>query len=70
MALNKTELKNEIVSIMTDMMQRENTSIEEFATRLSDAVDVYVKGADIIYTAGLIDGESLPVTGTFEGQLQ
>ena len=41
MALNKTALKTEIIGIMADMLQRENTSIEEFATRLSDAIDDY-----------------------------
>ncbi|OBX20955.1 MULTISPECIES: hypothetical protein [Bizionia] len=70
MALNKAALKTSIIGIMEDMMTRENTSIEEFATRLSDAVDVYVKAADIIYTAGLIDAEARPVIGTFEGNLQ
>lgn len=29
------------------MMRRENASIDEFATRLADAVDSYVKGATI-----------------------
>lgn len=70
MALNKTGLKNEIVAIMSDMLQRENTSIEEFATRLSDAVDDYVKEADIIYTTGLTSATGGVVTGTFEGHLQ
>lgn len=70
MALNKTALKTEIVGIMTDMLQRENTSIEEFATRLSDAIDDYVKEADIIYTTGLTSATGGVVTGTFEGNLE
>ncbi|EGV44308.1 hypothetical protein BZARG_792 [Bizionia argentinensis JUB59] len=70
MALNKSALKSEIVSIMTDMLTRETNSVDEFATRLSNAIDTYVKGADIIYTAGLIDAEARPVTGTFEGDLE
>ncbi|WP_336070004.1 hypothetical protein [Mesoflavibacter sp. CH_XMU1404-2] len=70
MALNKTALKTEIVGIMTDMLQRENTSIEEFATRLSDAIDDYVKEADIIYTTGLTSATGGAVTGTFEGNLE
>ncbi len=69
MALNKTTLKNKIVVIMTDMMQRESTSIEEFATRLSDAIDEYVKEAEIIYQTGLTAPNG-PVTGTFEGNLE
>jgi len=70
MALNKTALKTEIIGIMADMLQRENTSIEEFATRLSDAIDDYVKEADIIYTTGLTSATGGVVTGTFEGNLQ
>lgn len=68
MALNKTILKEKIIEIMTDMLSREQNSIEEFATRISDAVDDYVKGAKINYTTGLVAGSS-PVTGTFNGTL-
>lgn len=70
MALNKIHLKTNIIGIMTDMLQRENTSIEEFATRLSDAIDDYVKDADIIYTTGLTSATGGVVTGTFEGNLE
>lgn len=70
MALNKTELRNDIKSILEDMMQRENTSIDEFATRLSDSIDSYVKGAEINYTQGLTGYLGVPVTGVFEGNLQ
>lgn len=70
MALDKATLKTTIVALMTDMLARENNSVDEFATRLSDAVDAYVKQADIVYTGGLIDAESRPITGTFEGQLE
>lgn len=68
MALNKTDLKNKIISIMTEMLTKEENSIEEFATRLSDAVDDYVKQAKINYTSGLVAGSN-PVTGTFNGSL-
>ncbi len=68
MALDKTTLKNTIVAIMTDMLTREENSIEEFAQRLTDAVDTYVKGAKINYTSGLTAG-STAVTGTFNGSL-
>lgn len=50
MALDKTILKNEIKSLMQDMMQKENASFDEFATRLSDAVDEYVKTATVSTT--------------------
>ena len=68
MSLNKTNLKNDISEIMTDMMERKDTSIDEFATRLSDAIDVYVKEASISYTSGLVAPNG-SVTGTFEGNL-
>lgn len=70
MALNKTGLKNEIIVIMNDMLERENTSIDEFAERLSDGIDNYVKQADIIYTTGLTSATGGVVTGTFEGRLE
>lgn len=69
MALNKADLKTKIAAIMTDMMERENTSIDEFATRLSNAIDIYVKEATVVYTNGLI-APSGAVTGTFNGNLQ
>ncbi|MDB0603195.1 hypothetical protein PL373_19090 [Tenacibaculum maritimum] len=68
MSLNKANLKNDIIGIMTDMLQREQTSIEEFATRLSDVIDVYVKEADINYTGGLIAPNGA-VAGTFNGTI-
>lgn len=69
MALDKLTLRNDIVQLLQDMMLREATSIEEFADRLSDAVDAYVKSADILYQDGLTAPNG-PVTGTFNGQLQ
>jgi hypothetical protein len=69
MGLNKTDLKNDIASIMTDMMERENTSIDEFATRLSDAIDSYVKQASVVYTSGLMAPNG-NVVGNFNGRLE
>jgi hypothetical protein len=69
MALQKTHLKDDIVSIMSDMMERENTSIEEFATRLSDAIDSYVKQASVVYTSGLVAPNG-NVVGNFNGRLE
>lgn len=68
MALNKPALKEAIAALLTDMMEREEASIEEFATRLSDAVDAYVKTATINYISGLVAGP-YPVTGAFTGNL-
>lgn len=50
MALNKAALKTGIVALMTDMMTKEENSIEEFAERLSDLVDVYIKQATVTVT--------------------
>jgi hypothetical protein len=69
MALNKADLKTKIEAIMTDMMEREDTSIDEFATRLSNAIDAYVKEATVVYSSGLIAPNGA-VTGTFNGNLQ
>lgn len=69
MALNKTDLKGAIVQIMTDMLTRDTDSIDEYATRLSDAIDNYVKTATIVYQAGLTAPNGA-VTGTFNGHLQ
>ncbi|MDM1548702.1 hypothetical protein HX096_12645 [Empedobacter falsenii] len=70
MPLNKTNLKNNIIAIMQDMMKREETSIDEFAERLATAIDEYVKDAEIVYTAGLTSATGGVVTGTFEGNLK
>ena len=68
MPLNKVNLKNNIKSLMTEMRTRTEVSDDEFATRLSDAIDVYVKEATIIYTAGLVAPNGA-VTGVFNGEL-
>ena len=54
---------------MQDMRERTENADEEYAQRLSDAIDSYVKQAEIIYTAGLTAPNGA-VTGTFEGNLQ
>lgn len=70
MALNKAQLKTNIVALLTEMMTREETSIEEFATGLSDHIDAYVKTATIKYTSGLSSATGGVVTGTFNGNLE
>lgn len=69
MALSKADLKNTIVQIMTDMLSRDTDSIDEYATRLSDAIDEYVKSATIVYQTGLTSPNGA-VTGTFNGHLE
>lgn len=70
MALNKAQLKIDIKDLLTDMLTREETSIDEFATRLSDKIDVYVKTATIKYNNGLTSATGGVVTGTFNGNLE
>lgn len=70
MALDQERLKGKITTLMTDMLTRENTSIDEFASRLSEAVVYEVKQAKINYTTGLVaPSGGGAVTGTFEGNL-
>lgn len=67
MTLNKGGLKNEIVVILTDMLTKETNSIEEFATRLSDAIDVYVKSGTVnvdVTTSGTATAQKGTGTGT------
>lgn len=67
--LDAETLKSTIVEILTDFATREQPAIEEFAERLSNAIDVYVKGATIIYTDGLIAPLGA-VTGVFNGKVE
>lgn len=69
MALDKGELKSDIKSILTDMMERETNSFDEFAERLAGAIDSYTKKAEIEYISGLANSGG-PVTGTFKGNLK
>lgn len=69
MPLNKTGLKSNIKQLLTDMRTREDISDDEFATRLSNAIDTYVKTATIVYMAGLTAPNGA-VTGTFNGNLE
>lgn len=64
MALNKTALKDGIVSLLTDMRTREDNADTEFATRLSDLIEDYVKSGDGKITAATMVAGGNPVTGT------
>lgn len=67
MALDKGALKNEIKQLLTDMESKETDAKEEFATRLADMIDTYVKGIEINYITGLVSPPTGgAVTGTFE----
>ena len=68
MALNKAGLKNAIVSLLTDMLTKEENSIEEFATRLSDAVDAFVKTGTVSVNV-TTTGSPTNHTGTGTGSI-
>lgn len=71
MPLNKNTLKAGIKAIMTDMLSREENSIDEFAERLSTEIDNYIKSATIVYTAGLATPPGGgAVSGTFQGEIK
>lgn len=68
MALNKATLKTTIVAILTDMLAKEENSIEEFATRLSDGIDVFVKSGTVNVTVATT-GTATSHTGTGTGTI-
>ena len=67
MALNKQELRSTFVRIFSNHSIQNN--VEQVAEELADAIDKYVKEAEIIYTSGLTAPNG-PVTGKFEGKLE
>jgi hypothetical protein len=69
MALNKTALKTTIVSLLTEMLLKEETSIEEFAARLSDAIDAFVK-TGLVSVAVSTTGTATAQTGTGTGTIK
>lgn len=57
MALNKVSLQNGIETILTDLYQTTSTSAEahaEFASRLANLIDAYVKEATITIPSGAV----------------
>lgn len=62
MALNKTALKDGILVLMTDMRTREDNADEEYATRLSNLIDDFVK------TGTVNAGIAVATTGTAAAQ--
>ncbi|BFM42669.1 hypothetical protein CFS9_13100 [Flavobacterium sp. CFS9] len=66
MALNKAGLKTAIKALMTDMLSKEENSIDEFATRLSDEIETFVKSGTVTVTVSTT-GTALAQTGTGTG---
>ncbi|SEG39536.1 hypothetical protein SAMN05421847_2192 [Halpernia humi] len=69
LATKKAAAKTALVTILEEMMTREETSIEEFSERIIDVLEVWLKEASIQYISGLIAPNGA-VTGTFEGKLE
>lgn len=67
MALDKTGLKTAIIALLTDMLAKEENSIEEFATRLSDKIELFVKSGTVrvnVTTTGTATNHTGTGTGT------
>lgn len=54
MALDKPTLKAGIKNLLTDMRTRDTNADDEFAERLSDLIDAFVKSGDGIYQTGTL----------------
>lgn len=68
MALDKTTLKSTIEGILTDMESRDEDAKSEFATRLSDAIDLFVKSGTVNVTVSTT-GTASAQTGTGTGSV-
>jgi hypothetical protein len=71
MSLSSTKqgAKNKVKAILEDMLTREDNSTEEFANRLIDIMEDWLKEATIKYITGLTAPNGA-VTGTFNGKLE
>jgi len=67
MPLNKVTLKNRLIQIFSQ--PDTNSNVEQVAEQIADAIDDYVKEANIVYTNGLTAPNG-PVTGTFNGNIE
>lgn len=69
LSTGKTTAKAEVKKILEDMITREGSSTEEFAERLIEIMEAWLKQATIKYDKGLIAPNGA-VTGIFNGQLE
>lgn len=71
MSLNSTKqsVKDQVKQLHEDMLTREVISTEEYADRLIDALEEWLKSATIKYIAGLTAPNGA-VAGTFNGNLE
>lgn len=68
--LDKSALKTAMKQAFEDQRNKETdweAALDDLCTKLSNAIDDYVKGAKINYVNGLT--AQVPVTGTFNGSL-
>ena len=65
----KPAAKAAVKQILEDMITREESSTEEFAERLIEIMEAWLKQATIKYNSGLIAPNGA-VTGTFKGELE
>ncbi len=66
MALDKATLKSTIEAILSDMEDRNTDAKSEFAERLSDAIDIFVKSGEvnvIVSTTGTASAQTGTGTG-------
>lgn len=69
MALNKAKLKTDILTILTTMRTKTEVSDDEYATKLSDAIDAFVKTGTVnagitVSTSGTAAAQTGATTGT------
>lgn len=76
MALQRAPLKEGIVGLMKDMMEREEPSYDEFADRLSTLIEIFVKTGTVtvaqgipVATAGSATAQTGATTGTGTGAI-
>ena len=69
LAADKETAINEFEAMLEEMQTREENSNREFAERLFNIMEKWLKKATIKYTNGLNAGSN-PVTGTFNGELE
>lgn len=69
LAAEKETAINEFEAVLEEMQTREENSNREFAERLFNIMEKWLKKATIKYTNGLAAGSN-PVTGTFNGELE
>lgn len=70
--LDKSTLKLSLEQAFKDQREKETdweAAVDDLCTKISDAVDAFIKSATIVYTSGLVAPNGA-VTGTFEGELQ